>query len=183
MANRRFYTIIKANEEYPVWKWDNELLHSCIQTGNKDECWEWTGKLKKDGTPLFYMCRGYEEVRRTSVNPQRILVAQKIGRTLLSSECVFGTCGRRGCMNPSHLVIGTNEQLHSAEHAFNITKWPAKWILEHLEEIRSCRSKKILIEKYGLNETQLQFIRQKTKRATQYEEIDLRNKNGLSDHL
>jgi hypothetical protein len=88
------------------WSWNSPLLHSKIQKGAPDECWEWLGARSQNGS-LFGAEKNGEA---RMAQPNRLLYMEQTGGTAADIS-VNMQCGNRWCCNHNHWRIGANRSL------------------------------------------------------------------------
>ena len=71
-----------------------------VEKRGPDECWLWTGFVDATGYGQF----GHES---KSCKPHRVILAEKLGRSLTPEECCMHACDTPLCCNPAHLFVGT----------------------------------------------------------------------------
>lgn len=69
----------------------------------KGECWEFVGRLDKDGYPRV-------KVFGKSYRLNRVVLAHKIGRELQAGYLACHSCDNPACLNPDHLWEGSNRE-------------------------------------------------------------------------
>ena len=89
------------------WSWNSNTLHSNIQSGNPDDCWQWTGSKGPSGN-LFGAYRDHKGPQMTQ--PNRLLYMESTG--LPATEIsVTMRCGNKFCCNQNHWQIEKNKCL------------------------------------------------------------------------
>ena len=88
------------------WSWNSPLLHSKIQKGAPDDCWNWTGSTGPHGG-LF---GAEKDGKARMTQPNRLLYMEQTGGSAAEIS-VNLTCHNRLCCNPSHWRIGPNRSL------------------------------------------------------------------------
>lgn len=70
-------------------------------SGGAEACWPWTGSVDQYGYGLVTVPGG--DTRRVS----RLILSDKLGRTLGAREVVRHSCDAPSCCNPAHLLTGS----------------------------------------------------------------------------
>lgn len=78
-----------------------ERFWSKVDKRGPDECWEWQGRLRKDGYANFFFSK-------RSVLAHRQAFELHNGRP--ANGVVMHSCNNKRCCNPAHLVEGTQQQ-------------------------------------------------------------------------
>jgi hypothetical protein len=92
--------------------WINEdyfLRHQ--ETDPDTGCIRWNGGMHRQG---YGMCGAWRvsDGERIMTTTHRIAARIAFGTPLTSDQLVIHTCSNMNCMNPEHLQIGTNYDMH-----------------------------------------------------------------------
>ena len=94
-----------------------------VEKRGPDECWLWTGFVDATGYGQF----GHES---KSCKPHRVILAEKLGRSLSPEECCMHSCDTPLCCNPAHLSIGTRgENIVDAHRKRRLSRPPRAHVL------------------------------------------------------
>ena len=141
--------------------------HINMHGGDKDVCWEWTGKVnKKDGRPYFTVDGkrkpSYNVVLELSSGETQEEATKRLGKKALSCH----SCDNKICNNPHHLSWGThqdnmNDMVERERHG--VPRTVVRSIQKLLKEGRSHSS---IAELYGLSRETVTAIN--NKRSPKY---------------
>ena len=74
-----------------------------VETGDEDECWNWTASKTTDGYGRF---RYLDKI----VRAHRFSYQLKHNKLIDDCMCILHSCNNPSCVNPSHLSEGTNDE-------------------------------------------------------------------------
>lgn len=133
-----------------------DRLERFFVKGDKDQCWFWLGTKH---------VKGYGEFRvgRRMIKAHRVAHEVYIG-TIPDGLQVLHSCDNHGCVNPSHLSVGTNLRNQHEAWARDRKRGVRKLSRNDVIEIRaSNESQSSLAEIYGVNPSQICRIRNGTR--------------------
>ena len=73
-----------------------------VDVGSPSECWEWTAAKDKCGYGVIKVARKMKKAHRVSYELNNGLITQGLD--------ALHSCHNPGCVNPSHIRIGTNAE-------------------------------------------------------------------------
>lgn len=113
-----------------------ERFWSKVNKASETCCWEWQASRNKDGYGIF-------QLRNRSRNAARVAFELTFGWEP-RGECILHTCDNPGCVNPSHLFVGTQadnmKDMAKKGRGFNVPRGErahmAKLSVSQIKEIR-----------------------------------------------
>jgi len=140
------------------------FLHIDMHEGDKNVCWEWTGKVnKKDGRPYF-TCEG-------SRRPAYSWVLQLSSGEYEKGRLARHSCDNPICCNPEHLSWGThqdnmNDMKERERHGLPAT------IVRSIRKLRSeGKTQQEVAELYGVSRETISAIDTGRRKAIDTPEI------------
>lgn len=124
-----------------------------FNVGELDSCWLWEGAKHRQGYGLF---------RLVSSEPMKL--AHRISYTLYVGELddslkVLHTCDNPACVNPSHLVAGTQAD-NMKDCAEKGRMWLQNLTAEQVLEVRNAPgTQRSIADKYGISQQQVSRIK------------------------
>ena len=139
---------------------DEARFYKFVDKRGADECWTWTGTIKKNGYGQFWMDGKADRAHRISYE----ISNGKIPNGLL----IRHTCDNRACVNPSHLLTGTPKD--NARDALERDRYPrgetqgrSKLTLAQVDEIRAnwrtrSETQASMARRFGVSTSAVQFV-------------------------
>lgn len=152
--------------QFEVFKSRSSKFWERVNIGSPDKCWPWQGTLQKNGYGDFdFRLHG----TRYRCSSHRLSYMLTYNIQIPKRFCIMHSCDNKGCVNPSHLSLGT--QLDNIHDMMNKNRHPrpkgeisssAKLTTNDVELIRhrACNGEKLCIiaKDFPVDKTQISRI-------------------------
>jgi len=140
-----------------------ERFNAKYKKGSKSSCWEWLGKLGKNGYGLFYMMRP----PRKTFHAHRVAWSHHNNRDVPDGMMICHTCDNRSCVNPDHLYLGTGYDNNSDTVKRHRAKrkrgsecsWSKLTEKQVIDIVKSTATQQKIAERYGLDQSTVSQIK------------------------
>lgn len=139
----------------------SDLCQFMMNVKKSDGCWMWSGKPDKDGY-------GVAKMRGRRVERAHRLAFRLFNGDVESSLMVCHSCDNPGCVNPSHLFVGTaldnkRDCVAKGRHVKGEgLHWKVKLTPSDVVKIRNDkRPSRIVGAEYGVSDVNVQMIRKR----------------------
>ena len=173
----------RPRNQMSKWERAHWRLMSKVDTSDSELCWIWCGSLTSNGYGHLSYVDLYDE-RHYEPYAHRLSWALRNNRWPSKKEVVMHTCDNPPCVNPGHLIVGTQQQ--NIDDRKRSGRWygtkVGKLNPEQVREIRLSNDTQFVVaQRYRVSQTAISNLR---SGKTYNEEGTPKNElNGVGVHI